>query len=56
MFSSLKTKSRIAVLAVAAVLGTSAQAAEITGAPRNQLYNTALAWKRDGSNGTDAAD
>ena len=31
-------------------------AADITGASRNVLYDTALAWKRDGSNGTDAAD
>ena len=29
-------------------------AADITGASRNVLYDTALAWKRDGSNGTDA--
>lgn len=33
-------------------------AADITGASRNLLYDTALAWKRDGANGagTDAAD
>lgn len=30
-------------------------AAEITGAPRNQLYNTALAWKRNGE-GSDESD
>ena len=29
-------------------------AADITGASRNVLYDTALAWKRDGANGTDA--
>ena len=29
-------------------------AADITGASRNVLYDTALAWKRDGSNGSDA--
>ncbi|MDH4425303.1 MAG: 16S rRNA (cytidine(1402)-2'-O)-methyltransferase [Acidovorax sp.] len=32
-------------------------AAEITGAPRNQLYNTALAWKREGAEqGEDGGD
>ncbi len=29
-------------------------AADITGASRNVLYDTALAWKRDGSQGTDS--
>ena len=47
MFSSLKTKSRIAVLAVAAVLGTSAQAAEITGAGASFVFPTMSRWSAD---------
>lgn len=47
MFSSLKTKSRIAVLAVAAVLGTSAQAAEITGAGASFVFPTMSKWSAD---------
>ena len=51
-------KRYLAVFLAAAgtALGSSAGAADITGASRNVLYDTALAWKRDGSNGTDAAD
>ncbi len=47
MFSSLKTKSRIAVLAVAAVLGTSAQAADITGAGATFVFPTMSKWSAD---------
>nr|WP_043804507.1 phosphate ABC transporter substrate-binding protein PstS [Arenimonas malthae] len=47
MFSSLKNKSRIAVLAVAAVLGTQAQAADITGAGATFVFPTMSKWSAD---------
>ena len=31
-------------------------AADITGASRNVLYDTALGWKRDGDNGSGGGD
>ena len=47
MFSSIKINSRIAVLAVAAVLGTSAQAAEITGAGASFVFPAMSKWSAD---------
>ena len=47
MFSSIKMNSRIAVLAVAAVLGTSVQAAEITGAGASFVFPAMSKWSAD---------
>ena len=47
MFSSIKMNSRIAVLAIAAVLGTSAQAAEITGAGASFVFPVMSKWSAD---------
>lgn len=47
MFSSIKMNSRIAVLAIAAVLGTSAQAAEITGAGASFVFPAMSKWSAD---------
>jgi phosphate transport system substrate-binding protein len=47
VFSSIKMNSRIAVLAIAAVLGTSAQAAEITGAGASFVFPAMSKWSAD---------
>lgn len=47
MFSSIKMNFRIAVLAVAAVLGTSVQAAEITGAGASFVFPAMSKWSAD---------
>ena len=47
MFSSIKMNSRIAVLAVAAVLGPSVQAAEITGAGASFVFPAMSKWSAD---------
>jgi len=47
VFSSIKMNSRIAVLAVAAVLGTSVQAAEITGAGASFVFPAMSKWSAD---------
>jgi phosphate transport system substrate-binding protein len=47
VFSSIKINSRIAVLAIAAVLGTSAQAAEITGAGASFVFPAMSKWSAD---------
>ena len=47
MFSSIKINSRVAVLAIAAVLGTSAQAAEITGAGASFVFPAMSKWSAD---------
>ncbi|MFY2764247.1 phosphate ABC transporter substrate-binding protein PstS [Arenimonas sp. MALMAid1274] len=47
MFSSIKTQSRIAVLAIAGVLGANAQAAEITGAGASFVFPAMSKWSAD---------
>lgn len=47
MFSSIKTRSRIALIAIAAVLGTSAQAAEVTGAGASFVFPIMSKWSAD---------
>ena len=47
MFRSIKTRSRVAVLAIAAVLGTTVQAAEITGAGASFVYPAMSKWSAD---------
>ena len=47
MFSSIKTQSRVAVLAIAAILGTHAQAAEITGAGASFVFPVMSKWSAD---------
>jgi phosphate transport system substrate-binding protein len=47
VFSSIKMKSRIAVLAVAAMVGANAQAAEITGAGASFVFPVMSKWSAD---------
>ncbi|TNJ35155.1 phosphate ABC transporter substrate-binding protein PstS [Arenimonas terrae] len=47
MFSSIKAKTRIAVLAIAAVVGSQAQAAEITGAGASFVFPVMSKWSAD---------
>ena len=47
MFSSIKATSRIAVLAIAGVLGSQAQAAEITGAGASFVFPVMSKWSAD---------
>ncbi len=47
MFSSIKLNSRIAVIAIAAVLGANAQAAEITGAGASFVFPVMSKWSAD---------
>lgn len=47
MFSSIKTQSRIAVLAIAAILGSNVQAAEITGAGASFVFPVMSKWSAD---------
>jgi phosphate transport system substrate-binding protein len=47
VFSSLKTPSRVAVLAIAAILGSNAQAAEITGAGASFVFPVMSKWSAD---------
>lgn len=47
MFDSLKIKSRVAVLAIAAVLGSNAQAAEVTGAGASFVFPVMSKWSAD---------
>ncbi len=47
MFSSIKAKSHIAVLAIAAVLGSQAQAAEVTGAGASFVFPVMSKWSAD---------
>ena len=47
MFSSIKMNSRIAVLAIAAVLGSNAQAAEVTGAGASFVFPAMSKWSAD---------
>ena len=51
-FNSNKLKSRLAVLALAALVGTSSQAADITGAGASFIYPVMSKWSADYNNAT----